>query len=96
MYKEYEQIKLTLKNETESVTLQILIDNERNVYFLHPLTNQFCESVEQCFYGWSEQDDTINDLWCNLKKFIYSELELIIDFLFDGEEVIIDTVTKKQ
>ena len=34
-----------------------------DTYFLHPLTNQRCESVRDCFDGWSEQDEKSAEEW---------------------------------
>ena len=34
-----------------------------DTYFLHILTNQRCESVRDCFDGWSEQDTESAEQW---------------------------------
>ena len=34
-----------------------------DTYFLHILTNQRCESVRDCFSGWSEQDKKTDEEW---------------------------------
>ena len=34
-----------------------------DTYFLHILTNQRCESLRDCFSGWSEQDEKSAEEW---------------------------------
>ena len=34
-----------------------------DTYFLHILTNQRCETVRDCFSGWSEQDKKTDEYW---------------------------------
>ena len=34
-----------------------------DTYFFHILTNQRCESVRDCFDGWSEQDEKSAEQW---------------------------------
>ena len=48
-----------------------------DTYFLHVLTNQRCESVRDCFSGWSEQDERSAEQWETLCSRIeeYGNLE---------------------
>ena len=50
------------------------------VFFLHKQTNQECESVKQCFEGWSEQDKKSDEDWETLCQHIENlpSLEQII------------------
>jgi len=41
-----------------------------DTYFLHILTNQRCESVRDCFSGWSEQDKKTDEEWETLCQHI--------------------------
>ena len=41
-----------------------------DTYFLHILTNQRCESVRDCFSGWSEQDKKSDEDWETLCQHI--------------------------
>ena len=45
-------------------------DEDGDLYFFHPLTNAKCESLDQCFSGWSEQDLEIEEEWEKLSEFI--------------------------
>ena len=51
-----------------------------DTYFLHVLTNQRCESVRDCFDGWSEPDTKAAEEWETLCQHIedLSGLEQII------------------
>jgi len=51
-----------------------------DTYFLHILTNQRCESVRDCFSGWSEQDKKSDEDWETLCQHIENlpSLEQII------------------
>jgi len=51
-----------------------------DTYFLHILTNQRCESVRDCFSGWSEQDKKTDEDWESLCQHIENlpSLEQII------------------
>ena len=42
------------------------ITKEVDTYFLHILTNQRCETVRDCFTGWSEQDENSTEMWKTL------------------------------
>ena len=57
---------------------QVIGDVE--TYFLHILTNQRCETVRECFSGWSEQDKKTYEDWETLCQHIenLSNLEEII------------------
>ena len=41
-----------------------------DTYFLHILTNQRCESVRDCFSGWSEEDKKADEDWETLCQHI--------------------------
>ena len=41
-----------------------------DTYFLHILTNQRCESLRDCFDGWSEQDKKADEEWETLCQHI--------------------------
>ena len=41
-----------------------------DTYFLHILTNQRCESLKECFDGWSEQDEKSAEEWETLCEHI--------------------------
>ena len=51
-----------------------------DTYFLHILTNQRCDSVRDCFSGWSEQDKKTDEDWESLCQHIENlpSLEQII------------------
>ena len=61
-------MKITLK----SVSLRVEMDKDEGVRYYHPLTNQACECPEQCFHGWSEQDESDNQEWTELLELIQS------------------------
>ena len=45
----------------ENTTGEVIGDVD--TYFLHILTNQRCESLRDCFSGWSEQDEKSAEEW---------------------------------
>ena len=55
-----------------------------DTYFLHILTNQRCESVRDCFDGWSEQDEKSAEQWETLCARI-EELDGLEQIICDEE-----------
>ena len=51
-----------------------------DTYFLHVMTGQRCESVRDCFSGWSEPDEKSTEMWETLCERIenYGNLEQTI------------------
>ena len=54
-----------------------IVQEEADTYFLHVTTGQRCESVRDCFDGWSEQDEESTEKWETLCERIeeYGNLE---------------------
>jgi len=40
-----------------------ILSAEPDTYFLHVTSGQRCESVRDCFAGWSEQDEEAEEKW---------------------------------
>ena len=59
---------------------QVIGDVE--TYFLHILTNQRCETVRDCFSGWSEQDKKTDEDWETLCQHI-EELDGLEEIICD-------------
>ena len=59
---------------------QVIGDVE--TYFLHILTNERCESVRDCFSGWSEQDKKADEDWESLCQHI-EELDGLEEIICD-------------
>ena len=57
-----------------------------DTYFLHVLTNQRCESVWDCFDGWSEQDENSAEKWETLCQRI-EDLPSIEEFICNEKRV---------
>ena len=57
-----------------------------DTYFLHILTNQRCESVRDCFSGWSEQDKKTDEDWETLCQHI-EELDGLEQYICDEKRV---------
>ena len=57
-----------------------------DTYFLHILTNQRCESVWDCFDGWSEQDENSAEKWETLCQRI-EDLPSIEEFICNEKRV---------
>ena len=58
------------------------------VYFLHVLSNQECESVKQCFEGWSEQNTADDEKWDMLCDRIEA-LSNVEEYVFTGENIVL-------
>ena len=56
------------------------------VYFLHKTTNEECESVKQCFEGWSEQNTAYTKKWETLCERIEA-LSNVEEYVFTGENI---------
>ena len=54
-----------------------IVQEEADTYFLHITTGQRCESVRDCFDGWSEPDEESTEKWETLCSRIeeYGNLE---------------------
>ena len=59
---------------------------DADTYFLHILSNQRCESVRDCFSGWSECDERSAEKWEILCQRI-EELDGIDEFICDEKRV---------
>ena len=57
-----------------------------DVYFLHILTGQRCESAWSCFTGWSEPDERVAEKWEELCGRI-EELESLEEIVCDEKRV---------
>ena len=57
-----------------------------DTYFLHILTNQRCESVRDCFDGWSEPDEKSAEEWETLCERI-ENLGSIEEYICDEKRV---------
>ena len=57
-----------------------------DTYFLHILTNQRCESVGDCFDGWSESDEKSAEQWETLCERI-ENLGNIEEYICDEKRV---------
>ena len=58
------------------------------VFFLHKQTNQECESVKQCFEGWSEQSNEDNEKWDMLCERI-NALANVEEYVFTEENIVL-------
>ena len=57
-----------------------------DTYFIHILTGRRCESVRDCFTGWSEQDEKATDDWEALCQHI-EDLRGIEEIICDEKRV---------
>jgi len=64
------------------------------IRFLHPLTNQECERVDQVLVGWSEQDEVSQETWRRLvsilqEKETLSTIAEWTEVADEGEKVVV-------
>lgn len=50
--------------------------DEGETFFLHVLTGSECQTVDQIFQGWGEQDKELQEQWEILKNFIKNDCDL--------------------
>ncbi len=50
--------------------------DDGETFFLHVLTNSQCQTIEQVFQGWSEQDKESQEQWEKLENFIKNDCDL--------------------
>ncbi|WP_300857228.1 hypothetical protein [uncultured Clostridium sp.] len=50
--------------------------DEGEIFFLHVLTGSQCETIEQVFQGWSEQNKEAQEQWEKLENFIEDDRDL--------------------
>lgn len=87
--------KITAKYKTAKIDIMAEFDDDCDnieIYYFHPLTNQKCESIDQCFSGWSEQNNEENKNWDILKNKLenFNELET---FACDETDIEFDELT---
>ena len=63
-----------------------IVQEEADTYFLHVTTGQRCESVRDCFDGWSEQDTESAEQWETLCERI-ENLGNIDEYICDEKSV---------
>ncbi|BCD61740.1 hypothetical protein NrS5_36 [Nitratiruptor phage NrS-5] len=59
-------MKVLFLYKTAEIEGEFWWDEENDVldgYFLHPMTGNHCQEIEQCFYGWSEQNQEYQKDW---------------------------------
>jgi len=84
--------ELRLLNDNEEVLCKITAileyngNNEEELYFLHPLNGNKCQNINQCFYGWSEQEDRDNYYWSKLREEIKND-NMLIQKIYDDIEI---------
>lgn len=61
--------------------------DEGDIYFIHPMTGNKCELLEQCFSGWAEQEEEKNIQWILLKRRIKNDKELMQKIWHDLEKI---------
>ena len=61
--KEYPNCQITGVAEWCENSRGDILTAEPDTYFLHILTGQRCDSVQECLDGWSEQDEESNEKW---------------------------------
>ena len=59
---------------------------DAETYFRHIMTGQRCESVRDCFSGWSERNEKTSEQWETLCRRI-EELDNIDEYICDEEKV---------
>jgi len=73
-----------------SFSLQVRGDfseDGQDIYFRHPITGDWEQSVNQCFEGWSEQDSESNEQWQKLRQAIQKEdADIFATKLWEKEE----------
>ena len=60
------------------------VKDDVDTYFLHITSGQRCESVRDCFAGWSEQDERAEEIWETLCRRI-EELDGLEQIICDEE-----------
>ena len=61
---------------------------EETLSYIHPITNQKQQNIEQCFAGWSEENEEENIEWKQLTDFVKSD-EMLLQKIFDDIKEII-------
>jgi hypothetical protein len=64
--------EVIMKVKKGTVEMTIIMDDDGDIRYYHPLTNQACETLSQCFAGWSEQSEADSKEWSDLAALINS------------------------
>ena len=54
-------------------------------YYYHPLTHSHCESIDEYFSGWREQDEESNSGWNRIVDAIKNN-EVCREYIYDGDD----------
>ena len=60
---------------------------EETLIYIHPITSQPMQSIEQCFTGWSEMSEEENEEWRKLINFVIAD-DMLLQKIFDGIVII--------
>ena len=60
-------------------------DWEVDVYYYHPETGQRVEFLEQAHYGWSYQDDSLEEEWKKLEE-LHQNDDMFLERIWDGHD----------
>lgn len=60
--------------------------DEGETFFIHVLTGSQCQTVEQVFQGWGEQDKESQEQWEKLENFIKNDCDLKLK-IFDLDTI---------
>jgi hypothetical protein len=61
-----------MKIRYKNVSLTVSTNDDGDIRYIHPISGQPCETLEQAFAGWSEQDESLNEQWDELKELVAS------------------------
>jgi hypothetical protein len=73
------RININLRNDNDEILCSLEAvtyydDNnefdEGETFYIHPMTGEQCQTIDQCFQGWSEQDEESNNNWNTLRELI--------------------------
>ena len=72
-----------IKCKYDDAEITIVLE-DKEIYYLHPLTNQKCESLQQVYQGWIDRDKKDQENQEKLKHEIKRNLDLIEEWLDDN------------
>jgi len=68
----------------KTVFLEIVSNENDEIFYIHPVTNAKCEHLNQCFSNWSEMDQEKQKEWNELVEKIKND-EYLFLWVFDDK-----------
>lgn len=79
-----EEYEAGLSLRYKNVNIEVVCDQDDNIYYYHPMTNEKCQELSQVLQGWSEQDEEEQAEWEKLVELV-SDDDILEQRIWDND-----------